>query len=654
MNDAYFAATLEDFLATSDEAILGELTQSHNHALEHQQRDAWRDEVRYLRSALSDIKNAFVFLEFSIPRMGKRVDALIVRGGVIFVVEFKVNSSTFDSYAIDQVHDYALDLKNFHLGSHALPIVPVLIATKASGGAVGQPEWAIDDVAKPILVGQTGLADVLAMCVQTKPRAPPVDVAAWRSSGYRPTPTIIEAAEALYRNHAVEEISRSDAGAKNLQTTSDKIAEIIERSKLEGRKSICFITGVPGAGKTLAGLNIAAKRSEKHEDEHAVFLSGNGPLVEVLCEALVRDKVARDGSKKTDAHRAVRKFVQNIHHFRDQYVGNDEQPSEKVVVFDEAQRAWTSDQASKFMQTKRGHHDFNMSEPEFLISVMDRHTDWCTVICLIGGGQEINTGEAGLSEWLAALQHRFADWDVHASSLLDDHQYTIDAKATELLDASHIEKHPDLHLSVSMRSFRAERVSSFVSLLLDGDAAKARDVFNDLSDRYPITLTRDLSRAREWLRGKARGTERFGLVASAGGYRLRPEGVHVKSKIDPTSYFLNDRFDVRSSYYLEEVATQFDIQGLELDWAGVCWDADLRRADGAWQHYAFKGTKWQQVRNETNQLYLLNAYRVLLTRARQGLIVFVPHGDAKDPTRPPAFYDETYAFLVSCGIPELK
>ena len=205
-----------------------------------------------------------------------------------------------------------------------------------------------------------------------------------------------------------------------------------------------------------------------------------------------------------------------------------------------------------------------------------------------------------------------------------------------------------------MRSFRAERVSSFVSLLLDGDAPRARDVFNDLSDRYPITLTRDLSRAREWLRAKARGTERFGLVASAGGYRLRPEGVHVKSKIDPTSYFLNDRFDVRSSTYLEEVATQFDIQGLELDWAGVCWDIDLRRVDDAWQHYAFKGTKWQQVRSETNQLYLLNAYRVLLTRARQGLIVFVPHGDAKDPTRPPAFYDDTHAFLVSCGIPELK
>ena len=652
MIDAYFAATLEDFLATSDEAILGELTQAHNHALEHQQRDAWRDEVRYLRSALSGMKDAFVFIEFSIPRMGKRADALIVRGGVIFVVEFKVNSARFDSYAIDQVHDYALDLKNFHLGSHLLPIVPVLIATKAPAGIIGQPEWATDDVAKPLLVGQTGLAEVLAMSDQAKPEAPCVDVAEWRSSGYRPTPTIIEAAEALYRSHAVEEISRSDAGAKNLQMTSDKIAAIIDRSKSEGRKSICFITGVPGAGKTLAGLNIAAKRSKKHEDEHAVFLSGNGPLVDVLREALARDQVAREGSKKTDAHRAVRGFVQNIHHFRDHYVGSDEQPSEKVVVFDEAQRAWTSDQASKFMQ-KRGHHDFNMSEPEFLISVMDRHTDWCTVICLIGGGQEINTGDAGLSEWLVALQHRFTNWDVHASSLLDDRQYTIDTKATDLLNASHIEKHPDLHLSVSMRSFRAERVSSFVSLLLNGDAAKARDVFNELSDRYPIKLTRDMSLAREWLRSKARGTERCGLVASAGGGRLGPEGIHVKSERDPTSYFLNDRFDVRSSYYLEEVATQFDIQGLELDWAGVCWDADLRRADGAWQHYAFKGTKWQQVRNETNQLYLLNAYRVLLTRARQGMIVFVPHGDAKDPTRPPSFYDETYAFLVLCGIPEI-
>jgi hypothetical protein len=475
----------------------------------------------------------------------------------------------------------------------------------------------------------------------------------WRSSGYRPTPTIIEAAEALYRNHAVEEIARSDAGAKNLQNTSEKIAEVIERSKLEGRKSICFITGVPGAGKTLAGLNIAAKRAERHEDEHAVFLSGNGPLVDVLREALSRDQVAREGIKKTDAQRAVRRFVQNIHHFRDHYLERDEIPFEKVVVFDEAQRAWTKEQASKFMQVKRGHAGFTMSEPEFLISVMDRHTDWCTIICLIGGGQEINTGEAGLSEWLAALRDRFPDWDIHASSLLEDRHYTVDAEAAGMLAAPNIEKHAELHLAVSMRSFRAEQLSAFVGRVLDGAAEEAKSLLIELGDRYPIVVTRDIAAARSWLRSNARGSERYGLVASSGAYRLRPEGIQVKAKVDPPSWFLNDRLDVRSSYYLEEVATQFDVQGLELDWAGVCWDADLRFVNEAWRYCAFKGTRWQNVNDVTKQLYLLNAYRVLLTRARQGMVIFVSRGDPEDRTRPPSFYDGTFRFLRSCGVPEL-
>lgn len=284
---------------------------------------------------------------------------------------------------------------------------------------------------------------------------------------------------------------------------------------------------------------------------------------------------------------------------------------------------------------------------------MDRHPDWCTVVCLIGGGQEINTGEAGLVEWLTALQRRFPGWDVHTSALLEDRHYTVDSAAVEMLSAPNIQKHPDLHLSVSMRSFRAEHLSAFVSGVLDGDAPEARETLEQLIDRYPMVLTRDLAAVRAWLRGRARGTERFGLVASSGAYRLRPEGIHVKSKIDPVSWFLNDQFDVRSSYYLEEVATQFDIQGLELDWAGVCWDADLRWEDGTWQFHAFKGTKWQHARDRTKQLYLLNAYRVLLTRARQGLVIFVPRGDEADSTRPPAFYDGTYNYLRECGIPEL-
>ncbi len=653
MKDSYYFSSVTDFLATSDDAILGELARAHHHALEHQQRNAWIKQIEVLKDQLQADRSGFVFLEFSIPRMGKRADVVVLRRGIVFVIEFKVGSEKFDRSAIDQVHDYALDLKNFHLGSHDLPIVPALVAPRAENMRT-EARWADDLVAEPLLVGSCGLRAVLA--TQRPHRTPEGEVAVkdWRTSGYRPTPTIIEAAEALYRNHAVDEISRSDAGAKNLQATSDRIAQIIETSKHEGRKSICFITGVPGAGKTLAGLNIAAKRAKGHQDEHAVFLSGNGPLVDVLREALARDQNASQGVPIGEARRRVKTFIQNIHHFRDEALVHSTAPPEKVVVFDEAQRAWTSDQATKFMQNKRGLDDFDMSEPEFLISVMDRHTDWCTVICLIGGGQEINTGEAGLVEWLSALQERFPAWDVHASSLLEDRHYTVDAGATEMLKAPHIEKHSDLHLAVSMRSFRAEQLSTFVSQVLDGDANGASQTLTLLKARYPIVLTRDLGKARAWLRQKARGSERFGLVASSGGYRLRPEGIHVKAKIEPANWFLNDRSDVRSSYYLEEVATQFDIQGLELDWAGLCWDADLRWIDENWHYHAFKGTNWQQVRDKTKRLYLLNAYRVLLTRARQGMVIFVPYGNVNDPTRSTEFYDGTFSFLRRCGLQALQ
>ncbi|WP_344843188.1 DUF2075 domain-containing protein [Celeribacter arenosi] len=657
MSKAYYQAPVGDFCVEDGSSILGKLTTHHRHELEHLQRNAWIDQIRYLQLSLASTSSGTLFFEFIIPRMGKRADCILVTEGIVFVIEFKVGSSAFDRHAIEQVYDYSLDLKNFHEGSHAATIVPVLIATNANQVDFDL-ELGADGVAAPICIGRSGLGDLVAQAAGI-PREQSVSSPDWEASGYKPTPTIIEAAQALYKSHDVTEISRSDASAKNLRATSDRIAEIIGTSKRDYKKSICFVTGVPGAGKTLAGLNIAASRAERHENENAVFLSGNGPLVTVLREALARDKVEQGkigGEKisKKDAEREVSLFVQNIHHFRDHYLSDPNEPFEHVVVFDEAQRAWTTDQASKFMQAKRGLADFDQSEPEFLIGVMDRHSEWCTIVCLIGGGQEINTGEAGLGEWLRAVENRFSDWEVHASTLLEDPHYTVSQDAVELLRSPKITKHEDLHLSVSMRSFRAEKLSSFVSSVLDGDVSSASYALASLGDRYPILLTRDLASAKNWLNGRARGSERTGLVASSGAHRLRPEGIHIKSAIDPKSWFLNDSQDVRSSYYLEDVATEFDIQGLELDWAGMCWDADLRMVDGSWQFNAFKGSKWQSVKSSTRQVYLLNAYRVLLTRARQGMIIFVPNGDDKDPTRPPAFYDQTYDFLRGCGIPELK
>ncbi len=662
INRAYYQSTIFDFLATSPDEILGVLASGNHFALDILQRNAWIEQIANLKSQLQGLSGE-IFFEFVIPRMGKRVDVVLLIGGIVFVLEYKAGAKTYDLYATDQAWDYALDLKNFHEGSHNKLIVPILIATRASIQA-NYLQFSDDGVAQPLLSNGHDLKDIIEKVRSSgaNDSSPSfskyfVDTEGpnrWAETGYKPTPTIVEAAQALYQGHAVDEISRSDAGAKNLTHTADCILDIIAKSRQSRRKSICFVTGVPGAGKTLAGLNISTHKVEGTE-ERMVFLSGNGPLVTVLREALSRDKVARakeqgESLSKKKALQEVSSFIQNIHHFRDEGLRTEDPPIEHVVVFDEAQRAWTQAHAEKFMVQKRGASDFDMSEPEFLISLMDRKKDWCTIICLIGGGQEINTGEAGLVEWFDALRKRFPHWVVYHSGQLTNRNYNWGQDLAAKLSSLNTAKKEALHLAVSIRSYRAEKLSDFVGSIIEGDAQRAKALHESL-ENYPLVVTREIDTAREWLRQHARGSERLGLVASSGALRLKPEGLHVKAKIDPVNWFLNGKEDIRSSYYLEDVATEFDIQGLELDWIGVCWDADLRMEEDGWGLYAFKGTKWQNVKDRYRRVYLANAYRVLLTRARQGMVIFVPKGDERDYTRPPQFYDRTFAFLTTCGVP---
>ena len=490
-----------------------------------------------------------------------------------------------------------------------------------------------------------------------KVRPQPINAEDWAASSYKPTPTIIEAAQALYRGHDVREISRSEAGAENLSRTGDYIAKVIEDAKRRNMKAICFVTGVPGSGKTLAGLNIATERTRISTDEHAVFLSGNGPLVAVLREALAIDEVDRSKAKgtavsKKNAYRHAATFIQNIHHFRDEYIRTSTAPRERVVVFDEAQRAWNKEQTSRFMREKRGHLDFAMSEPQFLMSIMDRHRDWCVVVCLVGGGQEINTGEAGLEEWITAIERSYSDWYVHLSNRVTGADYFGGRQVPIPLQKLHAVLSPALHLATSIRSFRAEVLSDFVGAVVAGEAKLALSLHSKLAN-YPLVLTRQLEVARDWLRQQARGSERTGLVTSSNSMRLKPIGLHVKAKIDPTVWFLADKTDVRSSFALEDVATEFDIQGLELDWVGMCWDANFRREGNKWKHYSFRGARWERIKDPVRATYLVNAYRVLLTRARQGMVIYVPLGSSIDHTRDPGYYDGTYEFLCNCGVTEL-
>jgi hypothetical protein len=650
MTRSYYSNTLSDFLNDDSDKILGQLIRNHDFAAENLQRNAWIKQIEILKSELTTFNHGQIYFEFSIPRMGKRVDNILIIDDFIFVIEFKVGDTEYQKHSIEQTVDYCLDLQNFHEGSHHEKIVPILVSTKAPDF---ENAFEIEgNLFEPLKGNQNNIAQIIRQTLLLS-EGTKINPTEWENSIYKPTPTIIEASQALYRGHSVSEISRSDAGAINLSKTTECINRIIEKSKITNTKSICFLTGVPGAGKTLAGLNIANERRKAHEDENAVFLSGNGPLVYVLREALVRDEVRQakeNGEKLTKKKSAIKAnaFIQNIHHFRDDNLISNKAPDEKVVIFDEAQRAWTKEKATSFMKSKG--KDFDMSEPEFLIDVMDRHENYCNIICLVGGGQEINTGEAGLSEWVIALKNHYPNWDIYYSNLITaDNDYLSDENLKDWLKKSGNPEN-ELHLSVSVRSFRSEKISSFVHEIIDGDAILAKSILNEISTLFPIRLTRDFNVAKEWLRKNKKGTERIGVVGSSGGRRLRPLGIDVKNEIKAEDWFLNDASDVRSSHYLELVATEFDIQGLEIDYVCLAWDINFYFNNSEWKYQSFEGTKWKSIINEIDKSYLRNAYRVLMTRARQGLIIFIPYGDTLDPTRSCELYDNTYNFLKSCGI----
>ena len=651
--NAYYAASVATFAGASPDEILGGITAASDFAVEPTQRDAWLEQINVLKSALAGLDGT-IFFEFNVPRIGSRIDAVFISGPVIFPIEFKVGESTFKTCDMNQVWDYALDLKNFHRESHHAPIIPILVATQAARSDTVLLAPHGDNVFKPLQCNTEGLRDIIHAGIKYAAGVP-IDAQGWGRSPYQPTPTIIEAAQALYAQHSVEAIARHDAGARNLKITSRRVEDLVEDARQNKQKIIIFVTGVPGAGKTLVGLNVATKKRDTEKPTHAVFLSGNGPLVKVLHEALTRDEVARLKKKhkkvrKGDVGQKVKAFIQNVHHFRDEGLRDEAAPpDDHVVIFDEAQRAWNREMTIDFMRRKKGRPGFTQSEPEFLISYLDRHDDWAVVVCLVGGGQEINRGEAGISAWLDAITNEFPSWHVYVSPELTDNEYAAGHALDKIRGRTNVVQDESLHLAVSMRSFRAENVSSFVKAILDCDREKASQHLAKMS-RYPIAITRELKRAKQWIRDHARGSERFGLVASSGAQRLKPHAIDIRVEINPVHWFLNDANDTRSSYYMEDAATEFQVQGLELDWVCVTWDADLRFSQSSWNFHSFVGSKWTNVKSEDRQQYLRNAYRVLLTRARQGMVIFVPPGDGADPTRSPAYYDSTFEYLKDIGL----
>lgn len=684
----YYSDTISNFLNRSNEEIIGKLTLASQHDINDDTSNSWLEEVEILKNVLTPYnERGSLYFEYNIPRMGRRADVIVVIDEIVFILEFKTAGSRFTHDAITQVWDYALDLKNFQEGSLERIIVPVLVATSERDRNC---DFSLnpfkDNVYKPLRTNANRLCDAFSISL-AKIHHQKIEHSddrddQWAKSGYEPTPTIIEAAIALYEENTVEDITKHGG---DINKASDELCNIINYCRKNNRKAICFITGVPGAGKTLIGLNTAIDQFNR--GEKAVYLSGNFPLVEVLQEALTRDYIRRDRIKariesrractKEEAKSRVKAFIQMIHHYRDLYLEGTEVvdneikpiegyfqshadkayiPAEHVAIFDEAQRAWTDDELKRFMREKKGIRDFPYSEPEYLISCMNRQLDWGVVICLVGNGQAINKGEAGLTEWIESISRSFKDWDVYMSKYLLE---SGDIKKAELeLIEQQLKPREDLHLKMSMRSFRSEKVSIFVNQLLALQRDEATETLKEL-ENYPIVITRSLDKAKQWLRDHARGSERYGLLASSKAERLKAISINVRYQPDFVHWFLEDDTDIRSSNALEDTLTEFKVQGLEIDWACVAWDADLRLNENqtAWQHYQLRsGTKWQNINKPINQQYQINAYRVLLTRARQGMIIVVPNGDngvPPDETRKPEWYDGIYNYLRSIGIEEI-
>lgn len=644
---AWWSGTATELIEAEPEQLIGALSQrlvqahSVNHAT---QILAWRRQITLLVDALRDLPGAWrVLFEYPLLRLGRRIDAVLVGDDCVLVLEFKVGNAPFTTLDRRQAEDYALDLFDFHAESRAHPIVPILVAT---GAVAGEPNWPLiwHGVTPVLDASAATLADLLRGIAARVPTARhPLDALAWEAAPYRPVPTIVEAATMLYQRHGVAEIAQARADIGNLTRTTDAIRAAVAEAREQGLHLILFVTGIPGAGKTLCGLNAVFGA-----DDGAAFLTGNLPLVHVMREALARD--ARDQGRNIRlARQETESAIQPLMGFLRDNLLRDIPPHEQVIVFDEAQRAWDAAYG-------RRKFDLPESEAALFLDIMRRHQDWSAIIALVGNGQEINTGEAGLAAWGEALTQR-PDWQVRAPPAVltaTDPRQRLFAVAPPGLRIN-----PVLHLDVPIRSIRSAAGSPWVDAVLRGNAVLAAKIAVEAGG-VPFLLTRSLTAMQTALRTMARGTRRAGLVCSAGARRLRADGIspnfpHLDDKA-VVSWFLDRWPDVRASDALELPATEFACQGLELDLVGLCWGNDLiRRAGQAnWLVRSFVGTRWQEPRGEENIAFQINTYRVLLTRARYETVIWVPAGDAGDVTRKPAEFDGIAEFLLSCGIQRLE
>lgn len=657
---AYYCNSIPGFIRDESHSIVGHLV---NHAFEinKNQSDAWENQINRLQDRLENSKvDGDIIFEYDIVRLGKRIDIILLIRNMVFSLEFKNGKDIFTAQDAQQAEDYAIDIKNFHKESEDLYVCPILIATNAKALSKDQSIECYPD--KQIFLQRENIDTLIPKVKRISEKYgedKKIDFERWFNSPYYPTPTIISAAVEAYKTHNLSDIAQSEAGQDNIDYCEEKIANIIEYARTEKKKCMCFITGVPGAGKTLVGLDIASKNIID-DSKLSVYLSGNGPLVEVLREAL-KMSVKQDEKEKGIKHTAKEKevinesinhLIESSFHFKKEYANNSEITPENILIFDEAQRVWSSEKMAK---KHNNDPSMDMSEAKLIVNIMDRHNDWAVLVLLVGLGQDIYDGEVGINEWFRCGIEDFPDWEMYYSKEIFKQFEDKTINNQQIINCNRCYECDALHLKTSIRSFRAEKQCDFVDCLLDDRPDEAKSIYNEIANDYPIFVTRNYSLAKKWVKEQVRGSQRCGVLASSGAKRLMAEGIYIpKDDMKVKEWFLAPTDDIRSSNMLEVVASEFKVQGLEIDWSVVCWDADLRRnsKNMNWDYYSFRGSKWNHRNDAVQQRYLINSYRVLLTRARQGLIIYVPVGTApeEDETRNSKYYDDVYDYLISCGI----
>ncbi len=636
---AWWSASLSEFRQQLDIAIVEHLNVrlvEDHYTARANQLPVWRDTVKTLRAATCNMPGHWrLLLEYPLLRLGRRLDAVLICDNVIIVMEFKTNE--FNNIGRKQAEDYALDLRDFHAGSRGHPIVPILVA---SGKSPGPPAWPLlwNNYENNLFEASgESLPNLLAEII-SRIEHNGIDIDGWEQAAYRPVPTIIESARMLYRKHGVADIKTARADMTNLTRTTDVILEVIHEAKLNNRYIIVFLTGIPGAGKTLCGLNAVFSAGSD-----ATFLTGTLPMVYVLREALAKDASSGSKRSKSEADRKTKSNIQSITNFLKDNRDRTDPPSEHVIVFDEAQRAWDAKYgAQKFKLTN--------SEAAIVLDIMHRHSDFAVIVALVGNGQEINTGEAGLQEWGRALSQR-PEWKICGPetviNAVEPRQRLFDIKPQSFSE------NPYLHLDVPIRQIRSAAAAPWVDAVIRGEPDKAAEIAQATEEGIPFFITRSLAAMRTGLRMRTSGTHRAGLVCSSGAKRLVADGIwpkfdHLDDKAVANWFLKSWPDDIRASNALEIPATEFACQGLELDYVGLCWGGDFIW-NGRLIVRNFAGTKWQYPKKPDAIEFTRNTYRVLMTRARYLTIIWVPEGDIADATREPSLLDNTAAYLMSCG-----